>query len=506
MRVGFEDVLDLDGCNGDSYRFDYVVVGSGAGGSVAARLLAKAGFSVAVLEEGLLYRTNDVTRKIGEMSSRIYRNGGVFPMLGNPIIALVEGSCVGGTTMGNGALLFRTPQWILQKWRSEYGLEGYGASDLVEHFRSIEKELHASTYGPSTKGNEDSKALLRGAKRLGWDFVYVTRALKGCKNSNQCPAGCPTGAKQSMMLTYLPKAIADGAKLFIGCRATRIVCDKGRATHVIAQISKEGRSKKVRFSFKHLILCGGAIQTPFLLRKSGMAPLAGKNLEFHINLHFVARFEEPINAQDGTFLTVQVTEFQNDGLVIMPTNMNGQYLAMDLVKTQKPKVLNDVLGNAGHYGIYTAMIKAASKARIASWIGKSPYVFYWLCASDYEKVKSSIKTACELLFKSGAESIFLPLAGSKKVSDMAQIEKVLERLPKKDIGMSCVHIMSSCPMGTDRKRCVVDNDGRVYGYGNVLIADASVLPTNIGQSPQETIMAFSHEIIKRHLRNVRGKA
>jgi choline dehydrogenase-like flavoprotein len=59
-------------------------------------------------------------------------------------------------------------------------------------------------------------------------------------------------------------------------------------------------------------------------------------------------------------------------------------------------------------------------------------------------------------------------------------------------------------MGADTGKSVVDMEGRVWGFENLFLCDASVLPTNIGESPQGTIMAFAHEIIDRHLRAGHG--
>ncbi|MEJ7604237.1 MAG: FAD-dependent oxidoreductase, partial [Kofleriaceae bacterium] len=108
---------------------DVVVVGSGAGGATIAAELAEAGFDVVILEEGSYYGTRDFTADSSAMVRQLYRDGGATIAVGNPPIMYQEGRVVGGSTVINGGMSWRTPDKILARWEREAGLAGI-ARDL----------------------------------------------------------------------------------------------------------------------------------------------------------------------------------------------------------------------------------------------------------------------------------------------------------------------------------------------------------------------------------------
>ena len=92
---------------------DVVIVGSGSGGAPVAAELAEAGFDVVVLEEGSYYATRDFTADTSAMVRQLYRDGGASMALGTPPVMFQEGRAVGGSTVINGGMSWRTPDEIL---------------------------------------------------------------------------------------------------------------------------------------------------------------------------------------------------------------------------------------------------------------------------------------------------------------------------------------------------------------------------------------------------------
>ncbi|MEM3101466.1 MAG: GMC family oxidoreductase [Candidatus Nitrosotenuis sp.] len=472
------------------------MVGTGAGGSVAGALLAEGGHDVVFLEEGGYYPTESFISNISEMTTRLYRNSGIFPFLGNPPIAFAEGCCVGGSTIINGALVCPTPEWILNEWQEDYGLKGYGQQDLQKYFEIIERDLHVVRHELEIDKNLDSFKLFEASKQLGWKCELTPRAIKNCKNSNLCPTGCPTGAKQSTLETYLPRAMKKGGRIFSRCRAIKILYSNGKAQKIIARVVGKN-SKSIEISFKYLFIAGGAIQTPHLLHRSGISRLAGRNLQFHITLKSLACFRERLNAEVGTMFTTQVQEFEKEGMLIMTSNLRPHYVAMTLSHFGN-EVINSVLKEYQYSAIFATMIRPQSVLRIISCFDH-PIVVYRFNIKDLFIIKQAIQRTATLLFQCGATRIFLPIRGIGAISSIKDVEKILEKIKPRDVVMLCLHIMASCPMGINSSRSVVDLDGRVWGMKNVFLTDASVLPSNTGRNPQGTIMAFAHEIINRHL-------
>ncbi|MET8544263.1 NAD(P)-dependent oxidoreductase, partial [Kitasatospora sp. NPDC004799] len=220
---------------------DALVVGSGAGGSVAARELAAAGRAVTVLEEGPRVSTEDLAAATpAESMRRLYRNGGATAILGTPPIAYGEACVVGGTTVVNGGLLWQPSAALLDRWAAGTGYGGYRADVMGAHFARVQQRL-GMIVQEHGDGNADSRLLAQAASSLGWRWQHPQRVVRGCRHRNQCATGCPSGAKQSMALSYLPEAEAMGAVIHPGVRVERILHDGGATALGVAATGPDGR-------------------------------------------------------------------------------------------------------------------------------------------------------------------------------------------------------------------------------------------------------------------------
>ena len=182
---------------------------------------------------------------------------------GTPNIIFSEGRCVGGSTVINGGICWRTPEKVLARWRTEFGFSDMTDQSLDPIFTKVEQRINVAPQDPGTVG-EDAELMRRGAEKLGWRVVPVKRNQKHCAGTNNCAFGCPTDAKQSTLVSYVPRALANGARLFAGCRAEQILTDGQRATGVVARFrDPETRAPgpKLTVRAKVVVLACGAIQT-----------------------------------------------------------------------------------------------------------------------------------------------------------------------------------------------------------------------------------------------------
>ena len=397
----------------------------------------------------------------------------------------------------NGAVMWRTPEPVLHDWAARYGLRGYSFAELLPHFQRVEDLLNVTT-DVAPGANLDSEAIRSGCDTLGWRFTPGPRAVIGCRNTNLCATGCPTGAKQSTALSYLPRATRAGARIIARCRAVRANHSGSRITSVVAELRENGKTRRIVFRPDFVVFSGGAIQTPSLLRRSGV--FSGRNFEFHLNLPVVAVFSGPIHAARGTIYTGQVREFADQGILMSASNWQPHYLATHLSHFGRDTV-ESAMERADYTGLFVALVRPQSCGRITHLPASDPLLSYRLQVSDFDLMKAACRNLGRLLFASGAISIYLPISGTQAVSNPSELEAFLESSRPDDFHMLTTHVMSSCPMREKGalRPSVVGSDGRLHNCRNALVCDASVLPSNIGESPQETIMAVAHEIIRRRL-------
>src|SRR5580700_7323068 len=203
------------------------IVGSGAGGATMAAELADAGIDVVVIEEGGYHSTESFTADSNRALRTLYRDGGGEMALGRPSVLFAEGRCVGGSTVVNGGMSWRTPAQVLKRWSERDGVLDIGEQDLDPFFARAEARHSTGLQDPETIGR-DSQLMRAGAQARDWEVVPNRRNQLHCAGTNNCNNGCPTGAKRSMLVTSVPRALALGARLFADCRVDRVT-QAGRA-------------------------------------------------------------------------------------------------------------------------------------------------------------------------------------------------------------------------------------------------------------------------------------
>jgi len=180
-----------------------VIVGSGAGGATMAAELADAGVDVVVVEEGGYHPTESFTAETGRSVRTLYRDGGLGLALGRPPVLFSEGRCVGGSTVVNGGMSWRTPARVLDRWAREEDVAAITEQDMEPHFAKVESRISVALQDPETIGR-DMQLLKAGADAKGWTIIPNLRNQLHCAGTNNCTNGCPTGAKRSMLVTKYP--------------------------------------------------------------------------------------------------------------------------------------------------------------------------------------------------------------------------------------------------------------------------------------------------------------
>jgi len=489
---------------------DVVIVGSGAGGATMAAELADAGVDVVIVEEGGYHPTESFGSQAGRAARALYRNAGAELALGNPPVLFSQGRCVGGSTVVNGGMSWRTPERVLDRWAEEEGIPAIRAADMAAHFTKAEERLSVALQDSETIGR-DSQLLKAGADALGWRIIPNLRNQVHCAGSNNCTNGCPTGAKQSMLVTSIPRALGRGARLFADCRAERITWSDGvptrRATGIEARFTRPGgaRGPALTVAAKVVVAAGGAAQTPALLMRSGIRhPRLGRDLTLHPNAKVVAFFDEEVLGWQGVHQAYQVREFIDDGILMTAVNLAPSLLAMGLPGYGRE--LGAMMAEYNHIVTAGCLIEDTGSGRVRTIAGFGPQVTYQLSAADAERVVRGTGYIAELMLAAGARRVLLPFAGAPEVRDRTGLKAIVDRpVPRAGMELFTVHLMGTARMSADPARGVTDSFGACHGMPNLIVADASLLPTPIGVNPMETIISLvmrnAQHLLEQHERH-----
>ncbi|MBH9552478.1 GMC family oxidoreductase [Inhella gelatinilytica] len=481
---------------------DVAIVGSGAGGGVTAEILARAGLKVLIIEEGPLRSSRDFKQREADAYPQLYQES-AGRKTADKAITILQGRCVGGSTTVNWTSSFRTPPATLQHWSERLGLQGLDAQTMAPWFEQAERRLHIQDW--EAEPNANNQALARGAQKLGLAAPRIRRNVHGCWNLGSCGMGCPTNAKQSMLVTTLPGALDAGAELWVQTRVERLAHDGHtvQALHCVpVDLSSAPKPGAFVVRARHVVLAGGAINTPALLLRSN-APdphqRLGRRTFLHPTVISSATFEERVEGWSGAPQTVYSDHFLEteaiDGPlgfkleapplypVIMATTMAGfgREQAKTLQQFPHTQVLLSLLRDGFH--------PDSPGGHVTLRRDGSPTLDYPITATLKDGIRRAFLTMAEIQFAAGAREVQPIHEDARPYRSWRDAKAAIGALELRPLSTRIVsaHVMGGCALSSSPEHGVTQTNGQHWQLNNLSIHDGSLFPTSIGANPQLSI-------------------
>jgi choline dehydrogenase-like flavoprotein len=505
----------------DALTCDVVIVGTGAGAGITAEVLTRAGLDVILLEEGPLKTSTDFNQKETEAFATLYQESGSRTNI-DKSIAILQGRCVGGTTVINWTSSFRTPPDTLKYWQDQFSLKDFTTEGLNSWFDQAEKRLGIVPWEAAPNANNE---LIRtGATKIGISAHVIPRNVKGCWNLGSCGMGCPTNAKQSMLITTIPTALTAGARLYHQTRAEKLDIQNGKVVALeCVGIRPNGdavNNRKLRITAKHYVVSGGAINSPALLKRS-KAPdphdLLGTRTFLHPVSFMSGVFDQKIEGWAGAPQTIYSDHFLHTHAIDGPIGFKIEATPMH------PGLTSVLLGGVGHdlaerFKTYpnTQLLLSlmrdgfhpeAKGGTVYTNVDGSALLNYELTPYVLDGFRRSYLAMAEIQFAAGAQKVLPYHQQGQYYKSWAEAKTAIGQLDMKPFltGAGCAHVMGGCRVAGEEALGVLRPDGVHWQVDNLSVHDGSIFPTSIGANPQLSIYGITNKLSTQLAKRLTGK-
>ncbi|QLL13119.1 GMC family oxidoreductase [Pseudomonas chlororaphis] len=489
---------------------DVAIIGSGAGGGTSAEILSAAGYKVLLIEEGPLKTSDDFKMLEDQAYASLYQEG-IGRMSKDGAITILQGRAVGGTTLINWTSSFRTPDLTLEHWAKEHDVKGHSPVEMAPWFEKMEQRLGVAPWVMPPNANNDVIRL--GCEKLGYSWHVIPRNVRGCWNLGYCGMGCPTNAKQSMMVTTIPATLEKGGELLYLARAERLQI-KGDQVESLLCLAMDERcvaptGRIIKVKARHYVLAGGGINSPALLLRSDAADphkRLGKRTFLHLVNFSAGQFDQVINPFYGAPQSIYSDHFQwQDGAT-------GKMSYKLEVPPLQPALAATLLGGFGlqsalnmqqlpHTHAMLALLRDgfhpdSSGGSVELRGDGSPVLDYQVSDYAWDGVRRAFHSMAEIQFAGGAKAVMPMHSDARYVKTLAEAKTLIDslNLALYRTRLGSAHVMGGCAMGEDPKNAVTDSLGRHHQLANLSIHDGSLFPTSIGANPQLSVYGLTAQL------------
>lgn len=478
------------------FECEVVIVGTGAGGAAAAYELASRGRAVLLLEEGDYHRRSSFDGRTSTAYRHLYREQATTIALGNVNIPVLAGRAVGGSTVVNSGTCYRAPERTFAYWRNRHGLpQVFSSEGMAPYYERVEAMLGVAPANAMHLG-AIAGIIARGAEHLGLGHKALSRNAPDCDGQGICCFGCPTGAKRSADVSYIPAALRNGAQLITAARVDFVDIVAGRARGVTAAVGNPELGEKrprIRVKADAVIVAGGTLMTPLLLERSRAclsSGMLGKNLSIHPATKVMALFDEPVEQWKGIPQSYTIDHFSEEGLLFEGGSLPFDVAALGVLWTG-PRFM-ELMEKYPYLATFGFMIQEKSRGLVRRGPNGRPLILYRLSDDDTRRMQRGVEILCEVYQAAGARRVFPFVAGHDEVTTKAELARLrASRLAAGDMDMAAFHPLGTCRIGTDPGRSCLGPDHEAHDVEGLYVCDGSAIPSSLGVNPQMTIMAMA---------------
>lgn len=501
------DLADSDFLAVPPAEVDVIVIGSGAGGAVAAANLAKH-YGVLVIEAGSAWPSHRITVEERRMTANLFRDSGLQTSIDNDMVVF-QGRCVGGSTTINNGICLRVKaagethpdaEDVLATWAA------LGAPvDEARFMAAYEAVEHRLGIGPIApySGRNNGPHLLTGWERLkaargepldlaathGW-FRKNWGEVGGpaeCASCGYCNTGCPYGRKTAMPQSYLRDVVAAGSHILPDTEVLRIRWKPGHPAARIADGVEvrlaDGRRQFIR-ARRGVVVAAGTLQSSRLLIDSGVRG-AGTGISLNIACPVAALMPRDMRVWDED----QMATFVDRGDFLLESHFQPP-MSMSTLMPGWGAEHHRRMRNYNRAASAGVLIPADRRGRLNG--GKLHIKLRE--GQELPLLRRALATLARVHAEAGAEEIWPALARGPTLRPDTDFDAYFaEHLREQDdVTLSSSHPHGGNARNADPDAGVVDLDCRLHGAANVLVTDASVFTSCIRVNAQLTTMAMAH--------------
>ena len=485
---------------------DVVIIGSGAGGAVAAAELSRNGWQVVLLEEGSYFTPAEFTNDEFLSYARLYRDGGNITVE-NFSVGILQGRSLGGSTTVNWQTCLYPSLSTTQEWRDEFGLDGYDENEISPYIKEVSLRVGAHQV-PHKLINENNSVLARGGRILDMAPEILKNSSRNCIGLGRCGLGCPINAKQSMFLTYIPDALKNGARVISNMRVTKIKDGKKKQVYATFEADPYTKYSENKSIFENIeieapvvILSAGAIEGPALLQRSDLGnEWVGRNLKLHPTAAILARYPKKINMHTGPPQSIVIKENKTKKetkdygfwLEVAPARPASVFSSIPLYGADSFKIANDYLYMHAGIALVRDGADGETQGRV-EWEWGKRKVHYTIGPKDGKNLLRGLSKLAQVQTEAGAIELIFPF--TEKASPYpVQKKNNYNWILNQDLAPGRMRIFSAHPHGSiqaaasPRQGAIAPNF-ELYGHSNIFVMDASWYPTGLGVNPQIATMS-----------------